>query len=129
GRPDRTLPAAGAGRRAHRQTVTGRCWWFSPLSPWGRGEDVGWAMLDARIRRLIDPPLDWAGAVLARRGVGANAVTVAGFLFGVAAWVALALAVYPLALGLILANRLADGLDGAGAPRRRPPGPGGHPAT
>jgi phosphatidylglycerophosphate synthase len=36
----------------------------------------------------------------------------------VAAWAALAAALYPLALGLILANRLADGLDGAVARRR-----------
>jgi phosphatidylglycerophosphate synthase len=75
-------------------------------------------VLDARLRRLIDPPLDWTGAALARLGVGANAVTVAGFLIGVAAWGALAAAVYPLALALILANRLADGLDGAVARRR-----------
>jgi phosphatidylglycerophosphate synthase len=75
-------------------------------------------VLDARIRRLIDPPLDRVGAALAWLGVGANAVTVAGFLIGVAAWGALAVPAYPVALVLILVNRLADGLDGAVARRR-----------
>jgi phosphatidylglycerophosphate synthase len=70
-------------------------------------------VLDASIRRLIDPPLDRVGAALARRGLRANAVTVAGFLFGVAAWGALSAASYAPAAALILANRLADGLDGA----------------
>jgi phosphatidylglycerophosphate synthase len=83
-------------------------------------------VLDARIRRWIDPPLDRVGAALARCGLGANAVTVAGFLFGAAAWVALAVGVYPLALALIVANRAADGLDGAIARRRGPTDLGGY---
>lgn len=70
-------------------------------------------MLDARARRLIDPPLDRLGAWLARRGLTANAVTVAGFLLGAGAWVALAFQAYLVALALVVANRLADGLDGA----------------
>lgn len=74
-------------------------------------------MLDARIRRAIDPWLDRFGAALARLGLGANAVTVGGFALGAGAWAALAAAEYPLALGLILANRAADGLDGAVARR------------
>ena len=74
-------------------------------------------MLDARIRRVIDPALDWFGAGLARLGIGANALTVGGFLFGVGAWGALSRRAYVLAAGLILVNRLADGLDGAVARR------------
>ncbi|HJZ57356.1 MAG TPA: CDP-alcohol phosphatidyltransferase family protein [Gemmataceae bacterium] len=74
-------------------------------------------MLDARIRRLIDPALDRLGAALARLGLGANAVTVTGFVFGAGAWAALAFREYGLALGLIAANRVADGLDGAIARR------------
>ncbi len=70
-------------------------------------------MLDARIRRAIDPTLDRMGAALARLGLGANAVTVGGFLLGAGAWGALAAEAYGMALALILANRLADGLDGA----------------
>jgi phosphatidylglycerophosphate synthase len=83
-------------------------------------------LLDGKLRRLIDPPLDRVGAFLARRGLGANAVTVGGFLFGAGAWVALAFAHYPLALGLILANRLADGLDGAVARHTRATDLGGY---
>jgi phosphatidylglycerophosphate synthase len=75
-------------------------------------------VLDARIRRVIDPLLDRCGATLARWGLGANVVTVGGFLIGVGAWGALAAGWHWLALGLILANRLADGLDGAIARRR-----------
>src|SRR5262245_34983430 len=74
-------------------------------------------MLDSTLRRLIDPLLNRAGAALARSGLGANAVTVGGFLLGVGAWAALALEAHTLALGLILANRVADGLDGAVARR------------
>lgn len=74
-------------------------------------------MLDSRIRRIVDPALDAMGAVLARLGFGANAVTISGFVIGMAAWCALAARAYPLALVLILCNRLADGLDGAVARR------------
>ncbi len=83
-------------------------------------------MLDGRLRPLIDPPLDRVGGLLARWGLGANAVTVAGFLFGAGAWAALAFQLYPLALALILANRLADGLDGAVARHTRPSDLGGY---
>jgi phosphatidylglycerophosphate synthase len=74
-------------------------------------------VLDARIRRAIDPVLDRIGTFLARWGFGANAVTVGGFVVGMAAWGALAAQTYVLAVALILGNRLADGLDGAVARR------------
>ncbi len=61
--------------------------------------------------------LDRVGALLARWGLGANAVTVGGFLPGAGAWAALALESYMTAFALIVANRLADGLDGAVARR------------
>lgn len=70
-------------------------------------------MLDATLRRVIDPPLEVAGRRLARAGVTANAMTVAGFAVGVLAVPALATGHYELALAAILLNRLADGLDGA----------------
>jgi phosphatidylglycerophosphate synthase len=76
-------------------------------------------MLDARLRRLIDPPLDRAGGALARRGVGADAVTVAGFLAGVLAMVAIMAEAYLAGLALLALNRLADGLDGAVARHSR----------
>ena len=70
-------------------------------------------MLDPLMRRVIDPPLDGLGRALAGAGIGANAVTWAGFAIGVGAMVALAFQSYWLALALILLNRTADGLDGA----------------
>jgi phosphatidylglycerophosphate synthase len=75
-------------------------------------------VLDARLRRLIDPPLDRLGAPLAARGLSANAVTVAGFAIGLCAAAAIASRAYLLGLGLLLLNRLCDGLDGAIARRR-----------
>src|SRR5262249_14804746 len=84
------------------------------------------AVLDARIRWMIEPTLDRIAVALARRGVGANAITVGGFLIGVGAWVALAVNAYIPALALILANRVADGLDGAVARRRGPTDLGGY---
>lgn len=83
-------------------------------------------MLDSRIRRAIDPTLDRIGGLLARLGLSANAVTVAGFLIGCGAWAALAFREYELALALIVANRLADGLDGALARKLGPTDLGGY---
>jgi phosphatidylglycerophosphate synthase len=75
-------------------------------------------MLDARLRRLIDPPLDAAGRRLARWGLSANAVTLGGFVLGLTALPLLAAGRYDGALGVILANRICDGLDGAVARAR-----------
>lgn len=70
-------------------------------------------MFDARLRPLINPPLNAAGRWLAQRGVRANAVTVLGIALGIGAAAALAHGAYAMALALILLNRLCDGLDGA----------------
>jgi phosphatidylglycerophosphate synthase len=75
-------------------------------------------VLDARLRRLIDPPLDRMSAPLVARGISANAVTVAGFAVGLGAAAAIAGRAYLLGLVLLLLNRLCDGLDGAVARRR-----------
>lgn len=83
-------------------------------------------MLDARLRRLIDAPLDRGAGLLARCGVPANAVTLVGFAVGACACVALAFRQYTLALGLIALNRLLDGLDGALARRLGPTDLGGY---
>jgi phosphatidylglycerophosphate synthase len=83
-------------------------------------------MLDPLARRLIDPPLDRLAAGLARVGLGANAVTVGGFVVGMAGCAVLAFRQYELALGLILVNRLADGLDGAVARRTGATDAGGY---
>ncbi len=70
-------------------------------------------MLDAPLRRLIDRPLGWLARPLAALGIGADAVTLAGFALGIAAAAAIGCGLPWLGLGLLLANRLADGLDGA----------------
>jgi phosphatidylglycerophosphate synthase len=69
-------------------------------------------MLDSRMRRLLAPVLDAAGRKLALAGVHPAALTIAGWVAGAGACAATALQAWPLALGLWLANRLADGLDG-----------------
>ena len=70
-------------------------------------------MLDGWAKRRIDPLLDASGRRLAAFGIGANAVTIAGCLIGLAAGGAIALEAYWLGLTLLLASRLCDGLDGA----------------
>lgn len=69
-------------------------------------------MLDARFRTLIDPPLNRAGAWIAARGVSADQMTLLGLIFGLAAAGAVAAGWFAAALALIIANRIADGLDG-----------------
>ncbi len=83
-------------------------------------------MLDGALRRAIDPFLDRAAAFLARRGVGADALTLAGLATGLAAAGAIA-ANAPgwAALALLAVSRLADGLDGAVARRTRTTDVGG----
>jgi len=70
-------------------------------------------MLDPLLRRWIDPSLNEAGAWLARRGMSANAVSLAGLAIGLTVVPLLAWGRYELALVVILLNRLFDGLDGA----------------
>jgi phosphatidylglycerophosphate synthase len=77
-------------------------------------------MLDRAAQRLLAPTLQSAARWLVRAGVGADAVTVAGFAVGLAAAVAIALAQPLLGLALLLASRLCDGLDGAVARLTRP---------
>ena len=70
-------------------------------------------MLDARMRGLIDPPLTGAGIWLARLGVSANAVTLAGLALGLLMAAMLAAGFGALALVPLVFSRLCDGLDGA----------------
>ncbi len=70
-------------------------------------------MFDARLRPLIDPPLNAAGRALARAGVSADAMTLAGAAVGIGAGIAIAHQAWWLGLALIALNRMADGLDGA----------------
>lgn len=70
-------------------------------------------MFDARLqpwlRRVFEPP----ARALAARGVRADTVTLLGFALGVSASAAIAAGGFKFGLALILANRFADGLDGA----------------
>lgn len=70
------------------------------------------SLLDARLRPLIDPPLNRAARALARIGATGNALTVAGLVAGLGAAAAVLGDHYGAALVLVLLNRLLDGLDG-----------------
>ncbi|WP_212523966.1 CDP-alcohol phosphatidyltransferase family protein [Actibacterium sp. MT2.3-13A] len=70
-------------------------------------------MLDAAMRKLIDPVLNRLGARAARAGMTANAVTLAGLGFGLLAAALIALDAPGWALLPLGLSRLADGLDGA----------------
>jgi phosphatidylglycerophosphate synthase len=83
-------------------------------------------MLDAKLRPLIDPPLNAAGRMLAGLGVTANGLTFAGLALGLGGAAAIALGHIGWGLALIIANRLADGLDGAVARVRGPSDLGGY---
>ena len=76
-------------------------------------------MLDGWMRRLIDPALGRVGKILAEKGVGADAVTLAGLVLGlVAAGIIAAGGAGWVAALPLLASRVADGLDGAVARAR-----------
>lgn len=75
-------------------------------------------MLDTRMRRLLAPALDKAGARLADSGLPPLALTGSGWLAGAGACVAVATHHWLLGLVLWLANRVLDGLDGPVARRR-----------
>ncbi|MFQ6549952.1 CDP-alcohol phosphatidyltransferase family protein [Aestuariibius sp. 2305UL40-4] len=83
-------------------------------------------MLDAAVRKLIDPPLNRLGHRLAARGIGADAVTLAGLALGLFAAGLIALGAPGWALVPLLASRLADGLDGAVARATRKTDFGGY---
>ncbi|WP_306119997.1 MULTISPECIES: CDP-alcohol phosphatidyltransferase family protein [unclassified Roseitalea] len=69
-------------------------------------------MLDAALRPKIDPAMNRLAAHLARAGITANQVTIAGLVIGLCAAAAIALHWFWLGLVLVLASRLCDGLDG-----------------
>jgi phosphatidylglycerophosphate synthase len=82
-------------------------------------------MLDRAIQAAIKPLLTRAARQLVAAGIGADAITVAGFVVGMAAAVAIALEAYLGGLVLLLASRLMDGLDGAVARATKPTDRGG----
>jgi phosphatidylglycerophosphate synthase len=70
-------------------------------------------VLDRIAIRLLRPSLEAAARGLAGTGLGADAVTVTGFVVGAAAAVAIATGRPIAGLVLLLASRVCDGLDGA----------------
>lgn len=83
-------------------------------------------MLDAPIRRCIDPALNAAGRRLAAWGMRANTVTILGLVAGLASAAAVSRQHYLLALGLMGLSRLLDGLDGPIARAGGPSDQGGY---
>lgn len=76
-------------------------------------------MLDGMMRGVIDAPLNRGGRWLAARGASADLVTVVGLMLGLAAAGLVAIGCSGLEVAaLVLASRLADGLDGAVARAR-----------
>lgn len=83
-------------------------------------------MFDGQLRPLIDPPLNALGHRMARTGITADGVTLAGLAIGLLAAAAIVVEAYLAALVLVLASRLADGLDGAVARATRKTDFGGY---
>jgi phosphatidylglycerophosphate synthase len=81
-------------------------------------------MLDNPLRKLFAPALAPAAGTLAQRGFGADALTVMGFVAGLAAIPAITTHHYWVGLALIFLNRLFDALDGAVARQTRATGRG-----
>jgi phosphatidylglycerophosphate synthase len=69
-------------------------------------------MLDRAANAALMPLFQIVARTLVRAGVGADTVTLVGFAIGLAAAAAIAMQSYGLGLVLLLASRLADGLDG-----------------
>ncbi len=83
-------------------------------------------MLDRHLRPVIDPPLNQMGRVIARNGGTADGVTLLGLAVGLGAAACIVAGEFALALVLVLASRLADGLDGAVARASKPSDFGGY---
>jgi phosphatidylglycerophosphate synthase len=70
-------------------------------------------MIDRAAIAVLKPALDAGARALVRLGVDADTVTLTGFAIGLAAAVAIGCGATGWGLALLLASRLADGLDGA----------------
>ena len=82
-------------------------------------------MLDRLVQQALRPVMTQAARGLVRLWVGADAISVAGFIVGMAAAGAIAFQQYLPGLALLLLSRLMDGLDGAVARATRPTDRGG----
>ena len=82
-------------------------------------------MLDKAIQQALRPLMTRAARTLVRLGVGADAISFAGFAIGMAAATAIAFQHFLPGLALLMLSRLMDGLDGAVARATRPTDRGG----
>ncbi|CAM8646903.1 PgsA Phosphatidylglycerophosphate synthase [Comamonadaceae bacterium] len=82
-------------------------------------------MLDRFATPLLRTPLQAMARLLVRAGVGANAVTLAGFGVGLVAAILIANGAYAAGAIALLTSRLLDGLDGAVARETQPTDAGG----
>lgn len=82
-------------------------------------------MFDGYLRPIIDVPLNKCAKSLSKSSISPNTITWLGFTLGIAATIAIVDEQYLIALALILANRLCDGLDGALARIKGPTNYGG----
>ncbi|TNF61786.1 MAG: CDP-alcohol phosphatidyltransferase family protein, partial [Burkholderiales bacterium] len=82
-------------------------------------------MLDKVVQAAMRPLMVRAARVLSEAGVGADALTWTGFALGLGAAAAIATGHFLTGLGLLLASRLMDGLDGAVARVTQPTDRGG----
>lgn len=77
-------------------------------------------MLDTRLLPLLKGPLKGLARVSLKAGISANQVTVGGFVLGLMGAVVVAFEFYLLGLGLLILNRLSDGIDGELARLQQP---------
>ncbi len=82
-------------------------------------------MFDERFRRWLAPILQGPADFLVRTGVTANQVTIGGFALAIGSAGAIAAGRPILGIGVWIASRLLDGLDGVVARRSAPSGLGG----
>lgn len=82
-------------------------------------------MLDRAIQQGLQPLFVRAASVFVRLGIGADALSFAGFAIGIGAAVAIALGHFMTGLMLLLMSRVFDGLDGAVARATQPTDRGG----
>ena len=82
-------------------------------------------MLDRIATAFIQPAVISAATRLARIGLSANQITVAGFVIGLVAAVAIASQHYLVGAAFILLSRTCDALDGAVARLSKPSDAGG----
>lgn len=82
-------------------------------------------MLDKAVQAAIRPVMVRAARLLCRAGVSADVLTWTGFALGLGAAAAIASSHFLGGLGLLVASRLMDGLDGAVARATHPTDRGG----